>query len=55
MLLILLFLIFYMFPTIVAVVKSRKNTAAIATLNLFLGWTFLGWLAALIWAVTEGK
>lgn len=21
-------------------------------LNIFLGWTFLGWLAALVWALT---
>lgn len=30
----------------------KKNVGAIFALNLLLGWTFLGWLIALIWALT---
>jgi hypothetical protein len=42
--------LFYMLPTSVAVWRGRSNAGAIAVLNLLLGWTFLGWLAALVMA-----
>jgi Superinfection immunity protein len=48
-------LISYFLPTLVASGKGRKNTTAIGVFNLFFGWTFLGWVAALVWALTEGK
>jgi fumarate reductase subunit D len=41
----------YWLPTGVAIMRDRKNTAAIAMLNTFLGWTLLGWVIALVWAV----
>lgn len=40
----------YMFPTFIAGIRGKKNTAALAVLNLMFGWTLLGWGAALIWA-----
>ena len=55
LILVVLFLVFvsiYFLPTIVASSNKKKNTGAIFILNLFLGWTFLGWIIALIWAVT---
>lgn len=45
----------YFFPTLVAYLRKHPQTLAIGLLNLFLGWTFLGWVAALIWSVTESK
>lgn len=42
----------YFYPTIEAVVRQAPNTAAIVMLNLFLGWTLVGWVVALVWAVT---
>jgi hypothetical protein len=42
----------YFSPSIVARVRSHPNRAAIFVLNLTLGWTLLGWLAALIWSHT---
>lgn len=40
----------YFVPTIVA--WGRKNhTSAIFALNLFLGWTLLGWVVALVMAL----
>lgn len=38
-------------PTIIAIRKNHVNVVAIFVLNLFLGWTFLGWVIALIWAL----
>ncbi len=44
--------IIYFLPAIVARQRSHHNAAAILLLNLFLGWTFLGWVVALVWAST---
>lgn len=41
----------YFFPTIVARSSRQPNTVGIFILNLFLGWTFIGWVIALVWAV----
>lgn len=42
---------FYFLPTIIAIARRRDNTLAIFLLNFFLGWTFIGWVAALVWSV----
>ena len=41
----------YFIPTIVAYARGHKNALAIFILNLFLGYTLVGWVIALIWAV----
>lgn len=41
----------YFAPSIWAV--GKRNTGAIFALNLLLGWTFLGWVGALIWAIMD--
>ena len=41
----------YFLPTIVAIIKKKKNQNAIAVLNLLAGWTFIGWFIALIWSL----
>jgi hypothetical protein len=45
----------YFLPTLVAGKRKHPNGEAILALNLFLGWTFLGWLAALVWAFTNTR
>jgi len=45
------FLIYFL-PTIVALVRHKRNTLSIFLLNLFLGWTLVGWIVALVWAST---
>jgi hypothetical protein len=44
--------IFYFLPAFIASSKKHPNAMAIAVLDLFLGWTFLGWVIALVWAFT---
>jgi len=39
----------------VADFRNSKYTAGIVILNLFLGWTLIGWIAAFIWAVSSPK
>jgi ABC-type transport system involved in cytochrome c biogenesis permease component len=43
----------YLLPTLVALFRKKQNTVAIAALNFLLGWTFLGWVVALVWALTH--
>src|SRR5262245_17300696 len=49
-LLVLTMLIIYLLPMIVAYCRGHYRIMAIVVLNLLLGWTLLGWVAALIWA-----
>jgi hypothetical protein len=38
----------YIIPTIVG--RKKRKLAAIAVLNVYLGWTVIGWIVALVWA-----
>lgn len=44
-------LLLYFLPTILAVTRKHPNTLAIFLLNFFLGWSFIGWVVALVWSV----
>ena len=41
----------YILPSLIARKRDHKQETAIILLNLLLGWTLIGWIAALIWAV----
>src|SRR6516164_2111588 len=41
---------FYFAPTIVAKTRGSRDTLAIFLVNLFLGWTGVGYFASLVWA-----
>lgn len=46
--------VIYFLPSLIAWKRDHRQGAAIMALNILLGWTFLGWVAALVWAlVTE--
>lgn len=45
----------YFVPSMVAWYRGAPRRAGIFVLNLFLGWTFLGWVGALVWAVIEPR
>lgn len=42
--------VLYFLPTIIAAMKSKRDIVAILLLNLFLGWSVIGWIVALVWA-----
>src|SRR5262245_42631750 len=46
-----LWLLVYFLPAIVGFYRKHHKAWAIFTLNLFLGWTVLGWILAMGWAV----
>jgi hypothetical protein len=53
--LVLLAVIFagYFLPAIIAHRRGHRNAIAIFVLNLSLGWTVIGWIAAVVWAFTD--
>jgi uncharacterized membrane protein YGL010W len=42
----------YFLPVIIASKRGHHQTNAIGALNTFLGWTFIGWVVAFVWAVS---
>lgn len=53
--LILLFVVLVFTPWMVAVIRDHRQKAAIFALCLFLGWTFLFWVLALVWALMKDR
>jgi hypothetical protein len=45
----------YALPIFMAWTIGSPYLTAITLLDLFLGWTVLGWIAALIWAMASGN
>jgi Superinfection immunity protein len=49
------FILIYFVPTIAAMTSKSSSFQAIFILNLFFGWSGIGWLVALGWAVSPPK
>lgn len=45
-------MLLYFLPSIIG--HGKRSFTGILVLNLLLGWTVIGWFAALIWACTDG-
>ncbi len=43
-------LLLYFLPALLA--RHKSDFTSIFLLNLFLGWTFIGWVIALVWALS---
>lgn len=41
----------YFLPFLIALLRGHRNVLGVFVLNLFLGWTMLGWIAALVWSL----
>ena len=48
-----IWLAIYFIPVIIAYIRRHNNFVAICLLTIFTGWTFLGWLAALLWSLNS--
>jgi Superinfection immunity protein len=46
-------LVGYGLPSVVAYSRQHRQREAILLVNVLLGWTGLGWVVALVWAVTQ--
>jgi len=43
----------YFLPFGIGMLRNKRNKAAIFFLNLLLGWTFIGWVIAFVWAISH--
>ncbi len=43
----------YFVPTIIAFVRNKSNKIAILALNFLLGWSLIGWVVSLVWALSN--
>lgn len=46
-------LVIYFIPSIVAFQKDRANKVTILLINIFLGWSLIGWIVALVMALKQ--
>lgn len=45
-----LMVMIYFLPVIIAMARKHRNLGPVLILNLFVGWTLIGWVVALVWA-----
>lgn len=45
-----LIVVMYFLPIAVAVLRKHKATLDVMVINLWLGWTVIGWFIVMIWA-----
>lgn len=43
----------YFLPSLIASTRLHSNLNPIILLNVFLGWTLIGWVAALVWSASK--
>jgi hypothetical protein len=43
----------YFLPSLIAFARRHRNGSAVFMLNLCSGWTIIGWIIALTWAVVR--
>ena len=43
----------YFIPALIATKRDHPQKSAILIINILLGWTFLGWVIALVWAILK--
>jgi hypothetical protein len=46
-----LLVVTYLLPTFIAKFRNHLNGWAVLWVNVFFGWTIVGWVVALLWAV----
>jgi hypothetical protein len=46
-------LVLYFIPAIIAWQRRHRQRVAILVVNIFFGWTFVGWIIAFVWALTR--
>jgi hypothetical protein len=50
-LMLLLVVVIYMLPTVIAFGREHPRRQDIAVVNILLGWTLIGWIAVFLWAL----
>jgi hypothetical protein len=52
-LVVVLFLVFYLTPTMIGALRKHADLPAIAAVNILFGWTLAGWVVAFIWSLAD--
>lgn len=45
--------VIHFIPSIVAYKRRHRNILPIIIINIFFGWTLIGWVIALVWSLTD--
>lgn len=45
----------YLLPAGIAFLRGHQSSVAIALVTVLLGWSFIGWVVALVWAFTNPR
>ncbi len=48
-------LVMYFVPSIVVLARKSHNVGPVIVVNLFLGWTLIGWIVALAMSVSQKR
>jgi len=51
----LIVLALYFLPSIIALARHVPHRASVVVINVFLGWTFIGWVVALAMSVRSRR
>jgi TRAP-type C4-dicarboxylate transport system permease large subunit len=51
----LVVLVLYFLPSVVAVARKITHQGSVVVVNVFLGWTFVGWVVALAMACRTNR
>ena len=43
--------VMYFLPSLIALARDKRDKLSIFLLNFFLGWSVIGWVVALVWAL----
>ncbi len=52
---ILILAFIHFLPMIIALKRNHKNKIPIILINIFLGWSLVGWVIALVWATKKNE
>jgi len=55
MTIILLILLLYFMPSLIAILRGHRNAGSIIVINLFFGWSIAGWVIALAMSVSASN
>jgi len=43
--------VMYFLPTLIAAIRSKRDVLTIFLVNFLLGWSVIGWIVCLVWAL----
>jgi hypothetical protein len=43
--------VMYLLPTLIAAIRNKRDVLTIFLVNFFLGWSVIGWIVCLVWAL----